>query len=140
MTDNTSHTLSITVCAADIDGLGHVNNGRYIAWCEQVAWLHSDTLGLNVGDYQRLDRAMAVYRSEYDYKLPGFEDDVLTATTWLSFAKGSRMTRNFVIQRDADQSILLEALWHLGCIELTSGKPKRFPPEFIEVYVPIVRP
>jgi len=135
---NTSHTIDIEVASSDIDGLGHVNNGRYIAWCEQVAWLHSEKLGLGVADYQRLDRAMAVYRSEYDYKLPAFDGEQLQATTWLSLAKGSRMQRNFRIQRRNDSALLLEAVWYLACIELSTGRPKRFPPEFVEVYVPVV--
>lgn len=123
-----------------IDGLGHVNNIRYISWCEELAWLHSETLGLTVSDYQQLDRAMAVYHAEFDYLRPAFEGQLLQVSTWLSFAKGTRMTRRFEIVREDTGDVLMTGAWQLSCIELSSGKPKRFPPEFVDVYLPEVIP
>ncbi|MEM8497759.1 MAG: thioesterase family protein [Pseudomonadota bacterium] len=132
------YTGSRTVLAEHIDGLGHVNNIRYISWCEELAWQHSEALGLSVNDYQKLDRAMAVYHAEFDYLSPAFEGQVLQVSTWLSFARGTRMTRRFEIARTDSMEILMSGLWQLSCIEISSGKPKRFPAEFVDVYLPEV--
>jgi len=67
-----AHTLPVMPEAGDIDGLQHTNNAVYVRWCEHIAWHHSATLGLDLDGYQRLDRAMAIRRGEYDYLPPEF--------------------------------------------------------------------
>ena len=73
---------------ADIDGLQHTNNAVYVQWCERIGWAHSQALGLSLLDYQRLDRAMAIRRGEYDYLLPTVLGDELTLATWLTASDG----------------------------------------------------
>ena len=68
-------TLPVSPSVSDIDGLNHTNNAVYVQWCEKIAWAHSAALGLDLADYQRLDRAMAIRRGEYDYLLPTLVDD-----------------------------------------------------------------
>ena len=77
------HILAVKVQADDIDGLQHTNNAVYVQWCEQVAWSHSSSLGLDLACYQRLDRAMAVIRGEYDYLQASREGDELLVGTWI---------------------------------------------------------
>ncbi|HJW57088.1 MAG TPA: acyl-CoA thioesterase [Burkholderiaceae bacterium] len=76
------YTLSITPTPEDIDGLNHTNNAVYVKWCEQAAWGHSERLGLSLADYRRLDRAMAIRRSQYDYLLATYQGEALTLGTW----------------------------------------------------------
>lgn len=122
--------------AEDIDGLNHTNNAVYVQWCEQIAWAHSETLGLSLADYRRLDRAMAIRRGEYDYLLPTFLDEPLTLATWLLASAGKlTMERRFQLVRDRDQATILRGRWELVCIELTSGRPRRMPAEFSRVYL-----
>lgn len=129
------HTLAVLPQAADIDGLNHTNNAVYVRWCEQVAWAHSEALGLSLADYQRLDRAMAIRHARYDYLLPSAEGEALTIGTWLTASDGKlAMTRRFQIVRDRDGATLLRGQWDLVCIELGSGRPRRMPPEFTQVY------
>lgn len=59
--------IDLRVLAEDIDGLGHANNAVYVSWLERCAWRHSQRLGLDLAEYRRLDRAMAVLRHEIDY-------------------------------------------------------------------------
>lgn len=129
-------TLPLTPVAADIDGLKHTNNGAYVRWCEQIAWAHSEHLGLALADYHRLDRAMAIRRSEYDYLLPTFLDDQLTLGTWL-FSSDGKMTleRRFQLIRNSSQETVLRGRWELICIELSSGRPRRMPEDFRRAYV-----
>ena len=74
--------------AHDIDGLNHTNNAVYVQWGEKTAWAHSQALGLDLAEYHRLDRAMAIRRSAYDYLLPSVLGDALTLGTWLTASDG----------------------------------------------------
>ena len=132
-------TMPRVPVADDIDGLHHVNNAAYIRWCEAVAWGHSESLGIAITDYQRIDRAMAIRHAEYDYLLPALEGEHLTLATWLVACDGKlTMERRFQLVREADQATLLRGVWQLVCIEVTSGRVRRMPTEFITVYVPAV--
>lgn len=129
-------TLPVAPQAHDIDGLQHTNNAVYVRWCEKIAWAHSEALGLGLADYQRLDRAMAIRRGEYDYLLPTLPGDQLTLGTWLVASDGKlTMERRFQLIRNRDQVTMLRGRWDLVCIELSSGRARRMPPEFSGVYL-----
>jgi acyl-CoA thioester hydrolase len=132
-------TLPRVPLAADIDGLNHTNNAVYVRWCEQVGWAHSEALGLGLVDYQRLDRAMAIRRGEYDYLLPTFEGEELTLATWLVNGDGKlAMERRFQLVRNSDGATVLRGRWDLVCIDLSSGRPRRMPQEFLDAYMTAV--
>jgi len=82
-------TREFTVSAGYIDALGHTNNTIYSQWCEETAWAHSAALGMDAAGYQRLDRAMAIQRAEYDYLLPSFTGETLLVGTWLTAMRRS---------------------------------------------------
>jgi acyl-CoA thioester hydrolase len=131
------HRHEVAATPADIDGLNHTNNAVYVRWCEQAAWAHSELLGLALADYHRLDRAMAIRRSEYDYLLPTFAGEALTIGTWLVASDGkARMERRFQIVRQSDGATVLRGGWDLVCIQLSAGRPARMPEEFRAAYLP----
>lgn len=120
----------------DIDGLNHTNNAVYLQWCEKVAWAHSEALGLSLADYRRLDRAMAISHGQYDYLLPTVLGDRLELATWLVASDGRlTMRRKFQLVRLRDDACVMRGHWDLVCIELSSGRPRRMPPEFSSVYL-----
>ena len=122
--------------AADIDGLQHTNNAVYVQWCERIGWAHSEALGLSLLDYQRLDRAMAIRRADYDYLLPTQLGEELTLATWLSASDGKlTMERRFQLIRARDQVTVLRGRWNLVCSELSSGRARRMPAAFCAVYL-----
>ena len=132
-------TLSVVPEAADIDGLNHTNNAVYVRWCEMTAWAHSQSLGLDLADYARLDRAMTIRRGEYDYLLPGFLGDELVLATWLTGGDGRiTLERHFQLVRRRDRATLLRGRWELVCIEMSSGRPRRMPSEFSARYLPAI--
>ena len=129
-------TLNVMPQAADIDGLNHTNNAVYVQWCERIGWAHSEALNLSLADYQRLDRAMAIRRGEYDYLLPSLLGEDLTLATWLFAGDGKLvMERRFQLVRDSDQAVVMRGRWDLVCIEVSSGRPRRMPPEFVTAYL-----
>ncbi len=133
------YTMPLSPAAGDIDGLDHTNNAVYVQWCEKIGWAHSETLGLALADYRRLDRAMAIRRSEYEYILPTAAGDALLLATWLCATDGKlAMERRFQLVRESDGATVLRGRWDLICIEISTGRARRMPAEFCEAYLPAV--
>ena len=129
------HIVEIEVSDQDIDGMGHANNACYVIWCERCAWQHSETLGLSVADYRQLNRGVAIHKASYDYYQPSFPGERLLVGTWLTACDSKlRLERRFQILRASDQSTVLRGHWILICINVSTGKPARFPAEFLDTY------
>lgn len=115
--------------------MGHANNACYVVWCEQCAWNHSESLGLTVLDYQRLDRGVAIHKASYEYFLPTFEDEDILIGTWLTACDGKlRLERRFQMISLSTGQTVQRGHWQLICVALSSGKATRLPKEFIESY------
>jgi len=133
------HTLRRKVAPEDIDGLNHTNNAVYVKWCEQVAWSHSVALGLDLAQYRALDRAMAITHSEYNYLQSSREGEEVAVATWIvDWDRRLTMSRRFQVIRVEDGVTLLRAGMRFACIELSTGRPRRLPKEFVEGYGPAV--
>lgn len=131
--------LETLVKPEDIDGLNHTNNTVYVKWCEQVAWAHSVFLGLDLEAYRAVDRAMVITYSEYNYLAASHEGEDVTVATWITqWDRKLTMERKFQVIRHADNKTLLRAGMRFACIELSSGRPRRLPQEFIDGYGPAV--
>lgn len=127
--------IEIVVEASAIDHYGHTNNAEYLRWIERASWAHSRSLGLTLDDYRALDRGMVVHRHELDYLAPAHEGDRLTLATWIVACDG-RLTleRRFqLIDVDTGRT-LMRARTRFACIELASGRPKRMPKTFVDLY------
>lgn len=130
-----AHIEAVTVQVHDVDGLNHCNNISYIRWLEQAAWGHSNALGLNLARYQQLNRAMVVRRHEVDYLGAAYEGDELVVGTWLHENDGKlNLLRRYQMIRPKDGQVLIRAQTHFVCVELSTGRPKRMPPEFASGY------
>jgi acyl-CoA thioester hydrolase len=130
------YLASVAVAATDIDAYDHVNNAVYMTWFDRAAWEHSADLGLPIQKCLQLDRGMAVLRSVIVYVRPAVLGDTIWVATWLLPANGKlRVRRRFQVRREADGATLARAEIEYACIELSSGRPTRWPPEFRERYV-----
>lgn len=128
-------TLEIVVEETAIDAFGHVNNGEYLRWVEQISWAHSEALGLDLARYRTLDRAMVVHRHELDYLAPAFAGDALVLATWIVACDGrTSLTRRFELKRVSDTRTLLAARTRFACVALSTGRPKRLPEEYRRLY------
>ena len=124
---------------ADVDALKHTNNTIYVRWCEECAWEHSASLSMNIDAYLRLDRAMAVVEGRYHYLKASYMNEEVDTATWIThWDKRLTMTRHFQQRRVADGVTLLRAQVRFACIEISSGKPRRLPPEFLAAYEPAI--
>jgi len=130
------HVIDLTVETPDIDAYNHVNNAVYVTWCDRSAWEHSAALGLPIERCLELDRGMAVVRTVIQYLRPALLGDVVHVATWIVPVESRlRVRRRFQIKRVADDTTLARAEIEYVCIELSSGRPMRWPPEFRERYV-----
>ncbi len=126
------------VVATEIDEYNHVNNAVYVQWLDRAAWEHSAALGLPVARCVTLDRGMAVVRSVIGYLRPALLDDVAEIATWLLPGNGRlRVARRFQVRRRSDGVTLARAEIEYACIELSSGRPMRWPAEFHACYAPL---
>ena len=129
-------TIDLVVGTSDIDQYGHTNNAVYLSWCDRVAWAHTTAVGLGIDEYRKLDRAMAVRRSEVHHLAPCFAGDRIRIGNWIvsDTAPRSRALRRYQITRLNDGKTLVRALSEFVCIELSTGRPKRLPDVFKERY------
>ena len=65
-------------------------------------------------------------------------DDIVAGTWIVDWDRKLTMRREFQVVRSADGATLLRGRMRFACIELSSGRPRRLPPEFIEGYGPAV--
>ncbi len=118
-----------------IDELQHVNNAVYVQWMENCAWQHSQSLGLGVDKFVELNRSMAVLRHEIDYLLSAMAGDEVLMGTWLVKTDNRlKMDRLFQLVRPVDGATLLRACTTFVCVEMSTGRAKRMPQEFIAGY------
>lgn len=126
-----------TVEAGHIDALEHTNNTQYVNWCNQTAWAHTTALGLGAEAYRELDRAMALTKAEYHYIKATRLHDKLAVGTWItSWNRRMLMERRLQIISLTTGETVLRACLQFVCIEISSGKAKRPPKAFIDIYTP----
>jgi acyl-CoA thioester hydrolase len=129
-------TSTHRVAPEEIDEYAHVNNAVYLQWLDGIAWAHSSHLGLPLESCLALRRGMAVRHTRLDYLEAALLGDTLLIATWIVACDGRlRCTRRFDILRVANGKRVLEAEIEYFCLNLDTGKPSRFPPEFTGLYV-----
>ncbi|MGB0956576.1 MAG: acyl-CoA thioesterase [Panacagrimonas sp.] len=122
---------TITVIDEHQDEFGHTNNVSYLSMLQDVAWMHSQKLGLGMADYQRLGAGCVVRRHELNYLAPTHLGDRLAVATWVDENDFRLcMWRGYQIIREQDQALVMRARSQFVCIDMQSGKPRRMPPAF----------
>ena len=134
------HVLAVDVTTAHIDLMQHVNNVHYLQWLENVAWSHSDSLGMRQEDYTRLGHGMVVKRHELDYVAPALLGDRVLLGTWIVGLDRLSTHRRYQFVREADGATLFRGATHFVCVEIASGRVRRMIPEFAETYGKAVTP
>jgi acyl-CoA thioester hydrolase len=128
-------TLVHRVVPEEIDEYAHVNNAVYLQWLDRIAWTHSAELGMTLANCLALRRGMAVRHTRIDYLEAAIASDEMLLATWLVACDGRlRCTRRFEILRLSDNKRVADAEIEYFCLNLDSGKPCRFPPEFVHCY------
>lgn len=120
---------SFHVSAEDIDEQGHVNNVAYLRFVQTIAvahWFDAAT------PQQREKYTWFVTRHEIDYKKPAFENEEITATTWVGEAKTATCERFTEIRRGETLLVHARSVWCL--IDRETSRPARLTPELKELF------
>ena len=112
---------SIKPQPGDIDELGHVNNGVYVRWIQDIAAAHWQA----VAQPEHIVRVVwVVTRHEIDYRAPSLPGETLTIRTWVGAPKGARFDR-FVEIAGPDGKIRVSAVTTWALIDRDSRRPMR---------------
>lgn len=122
-----SHSFLVT--SDDIDEQGHVNNVAYLRWIQDVAVAHWRNAATE--EMQRRF-SWVVVRHEIDYGRPAFENEMVTAATWVGEWTRVRCERFTEIHRGAELLVKSRTLWCM--IEKQSQKPARISPDLIALF------
>jgi acyl-CoA thioester hydrolase len=118
--------MTFTAGPEHIDELGHVNNGVWVIWMEQVATAHWQRDGdpAHVAAY-----AWVVTRHEIDYRgNVGLGDTVHALTEIHEGPSGARFDRHITFS-DAAGKLLVRARTTWAMVERGSGRLMRVPPD-----------
>ena len=131
------HRLRARVYFADTDFSGVVYHARYLEFLERG---RSDYLRLAGVHHTELAEGSlgeaivwVVRRMEIDFKAPARIDDVLEIETWTESISGARIVMGQTIRRGG--TVLIGARVE-AAITGASGKPRRFPKDWIAVFAP----
>jgi len=132
----TGHRLMARVYFADTDFTGVVYHARYLEFLERG---RSDFLRLSgvhhteLADGKHGERlSWVVRRMEIDFRQPARIDDIITVETYIKDISGARIYMHQQLKRGQD--LLVEA--HVeAAIVGASGKPRRFPKEWIPAFL-----
>jgi acyl-CoA thioester hydrolase len=125
-------TLRRKVAWHDVDSQGHVNNAAYLEYIEECGMQLVAAFGW---PFQRMieeGRAILIRRFQIRYRQPAALGDELEVASWASGVRRSTAVRHYFIRRAEDGELLVEVHGLGVWVDLASGRPVRFPAQFLE--------
>jgi acyl-CoA thioester hydrolase len=120
---------SFIVNSNHLDEQNHVNNVVYVQWIQDVAVAHWRNL---VSRETQEKFTWILLRHEIDYKQQSFENDEITATTWVGKATKVTCERFTEITRGETLLVKAKSLWCM--IDSTSKKPAKISEEIRQMF------
>jgi acyl-CoA thioester hydrolase len=122
------------VQAADLDGLGHVNNAVWVRFVVELADAHSTALGFGYKGTRELGGLWIVRRHEIDYHASAGEGETLVEQTWVSRMRGARSVRQARFTREAGGELLLASTTHWAYVDPATQRPRRIHPTLLAAF------
>lgn len=117
------------VLAAEIDGVGHVNNLEYIRWLQDAAVAHSAAQGWPARAYHERGQGWVVRSHFVEYLLPAFVNEEVVVRTWIADMKRVTSLRRYEILRVSDGKRLLTAHTNWAYVRFDTHQLCRVPVE-----------
>jgi acyl-CoA thioester hydrolase len=119
------HEAKLRVRYCETDAQGIVNNADYLSYFEvgRVEWLRA--AGLSYRELEKEGYGLVVVEALARYKRPAFFDDQLTVRTELIELKRASLSFAYTVLRG--EEVLVTGRTLHGCVNLTTGKPRRLP-------------
>lgn len=115
-----THTYPISIDAADIDFMGHVNNASYLKWVQDAVVSHWQRFAPSEAI---ATHAWVALKHEITYRKPTFLDDDVIATVILEKVQGARAFYETVIKRGEDVLAEVHSSW--CCLDVATMRPAR---------------
>lgn len=116
-----------------MDGNGHVNNVEYVKWMQDVAVMHSDSVGCTKATTEA--GAAWVARSHWiEYLRPAFAGDRLTVLTWVTNFRKVRSLRKYRFIRTTDNAVIAEGETDWVFVDGQTGRPQSIPESVSSVF------
>jgi acyl-CoA thioester hydrolase len=132
--DLRSYTTTWRVRSYELDANGHVNNSVYVAYAEEVATLHSESVGFGRAWAAAQAGTWVVRHHEITYALAAKFGDELELTTEIERIRGARAVRHTIIRRVGDGSLVVDMRTEWVWIRLADGRPRRIPESIVAAF------
>ena len=123
------HAHPITVHAADIDELGHVNNAVYLRWVQDAVVAHWRAVAPPEAVARHLWIAV---KHEIAYLRPAFLAEAITAVATLKRLNGVRAFYGTVIRRGGEVLAEIESCW--CCLDAISHRPAKLADDIAQLF------
>jgi acyl-CoA thioester hydrolase len=124
------HSIPVTVEAADIDFMGHVNNAIYLKWVQAAVLSHWHSLAPSAAIKAY---AWIALKHEITYRKPAFLEDAPVVSVFLKEVRGYSAYYETVIRRDQD--VLADVMSRWCCLDASTRQPARLPKEVLNRFV-----
>jgi len=134
MSPSQIYKKKITVSPEDIDANGHVNNGSYVQWMQDIAVEHYLSTGaeqLHAGKFTWVVRAHSIV-----YISPSFNDEDIEIQTWVENVRRVRSLRKYKFIRLANEAVVAEGETEWVFVDIKSGQPRAIPKKVIFAFAP----
>ncbi len=129
---STTYTKTIPIPRSAIDENGHVNNGAYVQWMQDIAVEHYSSLG---GIQAQGDDATWVVREhKIEYLLPAFANEEIEIRTWIENFRRVRSLRKYEFVRKSDGKILVKGETDWVFVDAQTGNPRAIPEEVTRIF------
>ncbi len=118
----------------ELDSNAHVNNAVYVAYAEEVAAQHAESIGFGREWTLAHGGIWVARRHEITYLRPAGYGDELQLTTEVEEMRGARAIRHTVIRRARDDSVLVDMQTEWVWLRAATGRPERIPPEIVAAF------
>ena len=130
---NTIYRNEFTVPESTVDMNGHVNNVVYVQWMQDVAVLHSDSVGGTKAMHES-GGTWVVHSHKVEYMSPAFAGEDLVALTWVVNFRRVRSIRRHKFFRKSDNMLLAKGETEWVFVDVESGRPRMIPDEVMRLF------
>jgi len=127
------YRYELTVPESALDMNGHVNNVVYVQWMQDVAVLHSASVG-GTRAMHAAGGTWVVHSHNIVYLSPAFADEEVTVLTWVVNFRRVRSIRRYKFFRKSDNTLLAKGETEWVFVDAESGRPRMIPDEVMQLF------
>ena len=124
--DSSVYRHEFSVPESAVDQNGHVNNVVYVQWMQDVAVLHSESVG-GTRAMHASGGTWVVHSHNIEYQHPAFAGEEIAALTWVAGFRRVRSVRRYRFYRKSDNLLLAKGETEWVFVDAETGRPRMIP-------------